>query len=377
MKLAIDARELEGNPTGAGRVLLEYLCGWPAAFFDQNEVTLLFKNEIPCLDDLPAACRRVRLRAFSDLVWEIFLLPLYLRRNGADLFWGANGAGAFSCSRRTRQVISVYDLTYVFRPGDYGLKERLVRRFRVGMSLKRASALLTLSESAKEDLQRLRPSLSGKITVTAPGADAFAALYRRDRTKTNLLYVGSLLNRRPIAALVRMAALLVRRYPGLILTLAGENRTRPHRDFHQLVRQLGLEGRVVILDYVTEQKLKELYEDAGIFCYPSFYEGFGLPVIEAQAAGLPVMTLKNSSLWEVGGETVAYAREGTAEAMAETVFQLLEEPLYYETLQRAGQENARRFSWKKGAETVLNVLIGESCPKRTDLCAALQEARAR
>ena len=102
-----------------------------------------------------------------------------------------------------------------------------------------------------------------------------------------------------------------RRHPNISLSIVGENRTYPLRDFEMVIHSLDLQDHVALIGYVDEKQLALMYRQADLFCFPSLYEGFGFPVLEAQRYGLPVVTLKNSSLSEIGGASVYYALSGS------------------------------------------------------------------
>jgi len=365
VKIAVDAREIERESTGVGRYLSEILKNWDTAFFRGHDVTLYFKTRVPDLSFLEE--RRVRSAHFGpdacpDLWWEQMLLPRRLKEDHIDVFWGAGG----SCSRARggwKNVVNIYDLTFFVDPCWFSAREALVRRWKTAVSAHRADRLITLSDATTKDLGRFLSVPGARVSRIYAGADhvpenGCAKVRPAGTPRGRVLFVGSLLNRRPVENLLRAVAALKDCYPALSLTVVGDNRTRPRKDFEALARDLGVGDRVRFRGYVDESELRAAYGEADLFCYPSLYEGFGIPVVEAQRRGLPVLTLKNSSLVEIAGDSVHYAAGSGAAEISSAMETLLADPRYCDDLERRGLENARRFRWSEAARAVQTVLEG-------------------
>lgn len=351
MRIAVDARELEGRPTGAGRILLETLRRAPEGFSEKNELFLYFKKNVPLGLPENISARKTVLKpgflARFDLFWEQILLPGYLKKDRIDIFWGANGACSVRNPSKARRIISVYDLTFLMEPGWYGLKEKLVRRFRFFTSLWSADTVLTVSEHSAGDIRKYMGTRK-PVHVVYAGSDSFTGAADRSlvkNTREKLLYAGSILNRRPVENLILALVELSKKYPRLKMDIVGENRTHPRKDLEGLVKKMDLQDRVRLLGYMREEDLAGQYESADVFCFPSYYEGFGIPLVEAQSRGLPVVTLKNSSLAEIGADSVCYSESARPEDLASAVERLLGDEALYKDFQEKGFRNARRFSW--------------------------------
>ncbi len=352
MKIALDARELEGSPTGAGRVLSELLKRLKPDFLARHRIYLYFKREIPSLPEFPeGSFEKIVLKAPAllrkDIFWEQILLPKRLRTDGIDLFWGANGAGPLFCPKKTQVWVTIYDLTYFMDASWYGLKERVVRQLRSRIAAMSADRMITSSEASKADIQRWLHKKADQIKVLYLGSDAVAGSNNVSgpSTKQNLLFVGSLLNRRPLEHVITAVSQLKKEFPKIRLRIIGENRTHPRRDLHAQVQDLGLQETVIIDGYVSDAELSHAYQEATIFCFPSHYEGFGLPLVEAQQRGIPVITLRNSSLAEISADSVCYAESPDAQSWAQAIRSLLLNPDKLRILHEKGPQNANRFTW--------------------------------
>lgn len=364
LRIAIDAREIEKEATGVGRYLTEILKSWGHCVFRENQIFLYFKSRVPDLSFLDGVTFRTKVigptALRSDLLWEQALLPWHLKKDRVDVFWGAGGA----CSGLRlgwKNVVSVYDLTFFMDKTWFSPREAAVRRWKTAVSAATADRLVTLSDATVGDLKRFFGVPSSRVRRIYAGADHVPSKEGRNSQaagKSRVLFVGSILNRRPIANLVRAVALLKDRFPALTLTVIGDNRTRPRQDLAALAADLGLDGRVAFEGYVDEAALRRAYAEADFFCFPSLYEGFGIPVVEAQRHGLPVLTLKNSSLAEIAGDSVHYAAGHRPEDFAEGLEKLLTERAYCEILVERGFLNSRKFRWSESGRAVWD-LLGE------------------
>ena len=220
-----------------------------------------------------------------------------------------------------------------------------------------ANLCVTASQSAAKDLESFFPKLRGKVRVVYPGADHLGPAQERPPNKgvATVLYVGSFLNRRPVENLIEAFRRLAPEYPQLRLRLVGDNRTFPRKDFSAIIRRSGVEDRVEWGGYCDAAVLNNIYAESDIFCYPSFYEGFGIPLVEAQVLGLPVITLKNSSLQEVGGDSVCYAKSADPDDLKEAIQALVDSRSLVESIRRKGFENAKQYQWSKAAAAILKM----------------------
>jgi glycosyltransferase involved in cell wall biosynthesis len=233
-------------------------------------------------------------------------------------------------------VLTVQDLSFERSRSLMGWKDRLIFSHVVPLSVRRAARVLAISERTKRDLVELYGVPEQKVVVTPLGVDP-AFTPGRDGRGTYLLFVGAIQERKdPLAAAAAASAV------GLPLVAVG-----PEKD-KRLAGELRLAGADV-RGYVSKQELADLYRGAAALVLPSRYEGFGLPVVEAMASGLPVVAAPDEALREVAGDAAVFAE---AHELAGAVRQALDER---ERLVAAGLERARRFSWDETARRTLDV----------------------
>jgi glycosyltransferase involved in cell wall biosynthesis len=362
VRLGIDARELQGRPTGVGRYLRNLLQAWPAL---GDELLLYFNGRPP--DDLPrpdASTLEVRAvgPARRGLVWQEGLLPRVVAADGVDAFF----APAYACPLRLRRprVTTVHDLSFYSLPSDFTPRDGLRRRLTVAASIRASRRLLVPSDFSRREVAARFPEAEPRLRVTpeAPAADLPPGPAREEARRQLgvqgplLLTVGAILNRRRLPTLLRAAALLSRRWPRLRLDVVGENRTHPQLDLEARARAHGVAEAVRLTGHIPDLDLAARYAAADAFVYLSDYEGFGLPVLEAMARGLPVVLADRPCLSEVHAEAALAVDPRDEQAVAAALHRVLAEPSLSEDLARRGRAHAARFTWTEAARLTREAL---------------------
>jgi glycosyltransferase involved in cell wall biosynthesis len=219
----------------------------------------------------------------------------------------------------------------------------------VPRSARRADRVLAVSEQTKRDLVERYRIAREKIVVTPNGVDPiFTPEGAAPERPPYALFVGGIQPRKdPLAAIEALALM----NGDLDLVLVGaEKRGGP--EVRETLRRLGLEQRVELTGHVEHEELAGLYRGAACLVFPSRYEGFGLPVLEAMASGTPVVAANTGALPEVAGDAAVLVEPGNAEALADGVRRALSER---DRLVAAGLERARSFSWAETARRTLTV----------------------
>lgn len=260
---------------------------------------------------------------------------------------------------RVPVVPVVYDLVSfdpALRPQR---RSGLIERLTLPIAVRRSTELLAISRSTADDLAGRFPSAAGKISVTplaaAPTlADPAASLPAGVPEHGFVLAVGTLEPRknlpRLVAAYRRLPVKTQERHP---LIVAGRLGWQANETVAAL-NSLG--GRGLQTGFVPDEQLALLYERCALFAYPSLGEGFGLPVLEAMAAGAPVLTSDRSSLPEIGGDAAAYCDPTDETAIANALKTLLSDPSRLELMRAAGPARAAQFSWDRTAALVVAAL---------------------
>ena len=255
-----------------------------------------------------------------------------------------------------RSVVTVHDLGYLFYPEAHETGDRRYLDWSTRWNALRATVVLADSAATRADLIRAYGIDGGKVRVTYLGRDETLAPVRDDRAlaevRANYGIAKNLA--RVIEAFARQAGDPAFTDVGLVL--AGKKGWL-YDDLFVQVKRLGLPGRVIFPGYIEDVDLPALISGALAFVFPSLYEGFGIPVLEAGACGVPVITSNTSSLPEVAGDAALLVDPHDVEAIAEAMRRLVTDDALRSELARRGLENVQRFSWEKCARETLAVLL--------------------
>ena len=302
-----------------------------------------------------------RLWTHVGLSWEMW------RRPPDVLFVPAH---VLPLWRPRRSVVTVHDLGYHRYPEAHPWRQRLYLAWSTRWNARVAARVLADSQATREDLVTVYGVDPGKIVVVYPGWDTSLRRVddprRRDGVRARygigpryILYVGTLQPRKNLVRLIRAFARLLARADDipddLELVLAGRPGWLADPILEEPRRQ-GVQARVRFPGYVADEDLAPLISGALVYAYPSLYEGFGFPVLEAQACGVPVLASNASSLPEVAGDAAWLVDPLDVEAIADGLHRLLVDRALREALIARGYANVRRFSWERAARQVLEVL---------------------
>ena len=360
--VGIDARELLGRPTGTGRYLRNLIRHWR----ESGDRLVCYFNGPPALDPLldhPA----IRKRPLGDgcargLSWQERLVPPAAREDGVDVFFSP----AYSCplSLDLPRVTTVHDLSFFAHPQDFAFVDALRRRVLVGLSLQASRVVTVVSDFTRRELLRLFPDAPRVVHVAHGSDDDLPPPPPRAKARDRLelagpyvITVGTVLNRRCAPELLRATARLVRRHPGLVLDVVGENRTHPRIDLEAMVRTLGLQAHVRLSGFVEEEALADRYAAADAAVFLSEYEGFGLPALEAAARGVPLVVGRAPSQGEIFRDAALLVDPRDEIAVATALDRVLSDGSLRATLVAAGHALAARHSWAETANRTRALLL--------------------
>jgi glycosyltransferase involved in cell wall biosynthesis len=276
---------------------------------------------------------------------------------------------------RAMSVFTLHDLAYLLFPEHHLLRNRIYLRTMMPRFLRRADRIIAVSEHTRRDALRSYPLDPEKIEVIPEGVeprfrsdvgrDAVADVRRRlglpDRF---ILSVGTIEPRKNHATLVEAYASLREQHPDVGLVIAG-GRGWLYERFFERVRSLGLEGHVVFTGHVPDEDMPALFNAAEVFAFPSEFEGFGLPPLEAMACGVPVVCSDAASLPEVVGDAGVLVPPRDVGAWIRAIDRLLSDAPLRAGFGARGLARARRFSWDAAAERTLEVYRSVLAGSRT------------
>jgi len=306
-------------------------------------------------------------RNLAKLWFEQVSFPLACRRLGVDLAHVPYFASPLFPAVPT--VVTVHDLIPLILPAYRG--SPLVRLYTrlVTAAARKAQAIITVSQASQRDIVRCLHIPPERVHVTYEAAgEAFqpvedeaqlvAIRQKYALPERYLLYLGGFDQRKNLSTLLRAFALLVNKQQQVRLVIAGRlpGRDSPlFPDSRRLVRELGLKERVIFTGWVPEEDKPALFSGATAFVFPSLYEGFGLPAVEALACGTPAIASNRSSLPEVVGEGGILVEPTDVGALAEAMEVLLADDTLRAELRQRALAQAAKFSWKQTALETLAV----------------------
>ncbi|GAB4495023.1 MAG: glycosyltransferase family 1 protein [Anaerolineales bacterium] len=366
MHLAYDATALPPQPVGAGNYIIQLL----RALVEQStgaRFSVFVQPHQRALLNLPANApvEFIAVPTMSPavrLLWEQTRFPQQLMRLQPNLLHSPHYTMPLAAPIPT--IVTLHDATFFYYPQYHTRAKRHFFPFIMRLSARRAAALLTVSESTRQDMQRWIAAPPEKTFATPLGVapdfspiddtailDAAARKYALP--PKFILFVGLLEPRKNLPALLRAYTRLAPLAPETALVIVGRTGWMTQAILDQTPAHL--HPRIHFTGYVDQADLPAVYNLAGVFVYPSFYEGFGLPVLESLACGTPVITTPISSMPEVAGDAALYVPPQDDAALSEAILRILNDPNLAQTLRARGLERAATFTWQRTAQQTLQV----------------------
>lgn len=372
MRIGVDIRAALHEPAGIGTLALNF-AKQLGELSDTNEYFLYADETF----ELQKSNRRIH-----PVVTSFGKSPLggFMWHGAAlvDARWGRRldafiSFGSLQIAALTKGfvVLVIPDLSHILMPEFHVAKSRLTARLLMKRALGNASRVVAISEHTKRDILAF---MKGRLNASDVMV-AYAAcdeVYQREpstgdkqRVRTQyglerpyILTVGTVEPRKNLSTLLRAYADLRKYYPAVELVVAGRKGWLYDQTLDD-VTTLGIEQQVKFLGFVPLADMPALYSMAEIFVYPSLYEGFGIPPLEAMSCGVPVITSNVSSLPEVTGDAAILVNPRDVDELSLHLRILLENPSQRERLGKAGRERAHQFSWRKFTQEVLSGVEGK------------------
>jgi glycosyltransferase involved in cell wall biosynthesis len=366
MRVGLDGYPLSEPLTGVGHYTLELAQAlarnFPSDYFELVSPkafagTLVKDNTLPNLSFVKPKSSSVRGH------WWSVGLPLYARKASFDLFHGTNYELPLWNNRRS--VLTIHDLSTLLFPDLH--RRPLARRARVRLpwAAKMATAIVTPTEAVKREVceqLRVKPE---KVTAIHEAPRSFfrpASADESDETRKRLgvedvflLFVGTLEPRKNLLTLLKAFAQILRETqmrPQLVIA-GGEGWLMTQTE--SFIESAGIKDRLLFTGYLRDEELRALYSSCVALVYPSLYEGFGLPPLEAMACGAPVIASRIAALQEVLGDTAILIDPLDSESLTRAIVEFLKDDKQREAAKTRGLEHARKFSWDKAARLTYEV----------------------
>lgn len=367
--LAIDCRSINKHKTGVGNVLFNIL---KRLELKSIKVTLFFDRELTEAEKSLFLLKEYNIEIINSknyILWEQLLLPIRMRSN-YDYIWFPSNTG--SVFVKAKKIATIHDVIF-----DKKIKEiplsgkinkdlaRLYRKVFAKILAKQSIRVYTVSEFSKKDIVNSYKINSKKIRVIYNGLDDnyLDTNIKVVNKEDYILSFGSNEPRKNTELTIRAYSRMLEKYKDMSnvkLVLYGF-RDYENSKCRKIIKELKLESKVRVFQYVSDEQLKSLYQKAKVFCFLSSFEGFGLPIIESMSQGTPVVALNNSSITEIVGKAgVLIKGEKDIDNIANEIHTLYVDYNSYNDFVEKGFNNIKKFNWEKSVKFLnddLNTLI--------------------
>lgn len=365
MKIAIDAMLLSAPAFGI-RTYISNLLKW-IPLLDKDNKYLVFSGSSEFDSQKNFIVKRPfksNISAQQRILWQNFVLPRLLFRENIDVFHMPDHLLPL-LPIKAKKIITVHDLCFYKYPQTFGFMKRYYKIFLTPLSIKQADFIIADSFSTKSDIIEIFSCNPEKIGVVHLGvSNEFKVLKDFDRLedaqkKYNLpsnfiLFVGTLEKRKNIESLIDAYRILKEKKYEVTLVIVGKKGWL-YQGIFDKVKKYNLENHVVFISGVDQNELVALYNLAKVFVYPSLYEGFGLPVLEAMACGCPVIASNVSSIPEIASNASILIDPKNIEELCSAIEKVLIDDELRNGLIKKGLERVKNFTWEKCVKETLAI----------------------
>ena len=363
LKIGLDAREFQQGDiiTGIGRYLLNFL-----EFATVNKPDyefVLFCNQNTKVDLVSPNLKKIIIPEFLTFWWDQVQLPSYLRREKIDIFLTPYfKAPLFSPCKLVVIINDLIPLLYGAYRNPRSILIKIYFKYLAGMAVRNADRIITISQHSKKDIMKVFGVPEEKIAVITLAADrAFRqidcglsdVLSKYQIDGKFIFYFGNFKPHKNVRALIEAYHKLPDNIKEEYRLVIGGKKDRYGQALFKLSKNLGLQERTIFTDFVYKEDLPYLYNAAEVFVFPSLYEGFGLPPLEAMACGTPVIAFKVTSLPEVIGDAGILLNPCGPDELAKTIAGVLTDNVLKRSLMEKGLFRAKQFSIEKMSRELL------------------------
>lgn len=362
MHIGIDARFLQGQNTGVTNYLRNLLGG--ISRVDKKSSYSIFLSNPRYSERVPAVSNfQIRINTMNALAWKNLWLPMQVKKYKIDLMHFPAYTASFLNSGRS--VVTIPDVIHKVNPEWFSRKELFLLDLPIRVAINKSSHIIAISESTKKDIIKYYKVPAEKISVVLLAADEsfrpinesfiIEKLKKRYNIDSDfILNIGVLFKRRNIIRLLEAFSILKKdKAINQKLVIAG-----PGKEYFNLDEQIikyGVKDEVIYLGYVEQEDMPLLYNAASFFIYPSLYEGFGLPVLEAMSCAKAVITSNVSSLPEVLDDSGLLVDPYSTNELCGAIYKLARDNALRDKLGRMALSRSKIFSWDKTARQTVEI----------------------
>lgn len=364
MTIAINCRILSERPGGGHRYTVN-LIKELTKIDQKNEYLLLLKKDYLPDFPLPGNFKKIIFHTKSKIIFDYWLIPRFSRKHKIDYFIFPKNT--FSPFVRGKKIPIYHDIIYhekKFEFREFKFFDHLHHKVMIRYARNHSFLDCTVSEFTALRMKELLNIPEKKIRIFKEGVERSFRVVEDKEKKDNLIkrlnlrlpflfYSGSLSPRKNMLNVLKAFNSIKEKIPYNLYFTAGDS--WKDNAISEYIHEQRLEQRVVKLGYLSEEELILMYNLASIYLYPSLYEGFGLPILEAQACGCPVITSNVSSCPEIAGDAACLVDPHRIDMIAEAILRIMTDKGYREDLIQKGFVNCKQYSWAKMAQEFLTV----------------------
>lgn len=368
MKIAIQAADLDAKRIDGTRVYIHNLLKNFGKLVTADNFLIYHRKDFnPELVPSYSANYKIKKIPFS-FYWTQGRFAVEIWKDRPDVLWMPMQALPFIRRKKMKTVVTIHDLAFKYFPECFPQGDLRRLNFFSDYAIRNSDKIIAVSKSTKKDILKFYPEIKAeKIKVIYHGFDEtnFSEVRNFEKekelfqrlgiTKNYILYVGAIQPRKNLKVLIKAFEKIKKENEDLQLVLAGENAWLCE-DTLTAAKKSPFRNDIKITHQLNFEDIGDLMRGAKIFVFPSLYEGFGLPILEAFASRVPVITADNSSLKEVGGDGAFYFKAEDVDELAEKMKKILNSENLKNDLIQKGSEQLQNFSWIKCARETLEYL---------------------
>lgn len=369
MRIAIQAADLDHERIDGTRVYILNLLKYFGKLDPASEFLIYHRNKFnPEL--APPNFPNYKIKKIcAPFFWTQTRFAAEIWKDRPEVLWMPMHNTPLLRRKNMKTIVTIHDLAFKYFPRHFPRKDLLKINLLTGLAIKKADGIIAISESSKKDILKFYPGTpASKIKVIYHGFDPEVFQKERDLGKEAeikkrleikekyLLYTGAIQPRKNLEVFIEAFNRLKKgQNPDLSLVLVGEKAWLSENTLKK-AKESPYSADIIMPGKLKFDDLGHLCRGAGMFVFPSLYEGFGIPPLEAMAAKVPVILANNSSLPEVGGEAALYFDAKNPQDLAGKITQVLEDENLRAAMIAKGLEQAKKFSWEKCARETLEYL---------------------
>lgn len=342
---------LSNKPTGLG-IYTRELLGRMSEFSNNNSFDVLLSQSVK--DSVPYVQRPVYIR--DNTAQNPIKRIMYYKRLKCDFFYSFTHHGPVK--KNMNQIITIHDLIPLYFPNQYK-SQYYYYKYYLPKIIKSSDMIVTISENTKQDIMKFYKTKEEKIKVIYNGYEHLVAApdtqtHVNKNERPYMLMVGATYPHKNLRIVLEAYAKIHHKIELDCIIVGRESEY--FNELRSFIDSQGLTNRVKLLGYVSDKELKTLYANANMFVYPSLYEGFGLPVLEAMLSDVPTIVSNTSSIPEVAGNASVIVDPGKVNEIAESILAVYDNSQLREQLISNGRENLKRFSWNQASDEIIKLI---------------------